>query len=111
MNLLLRLLRLLEFFGFYAVEVVLSNLRVALDVMTPRFRGTPGIVEVPVGPGLTDRQLTVLANLITMAPGTLSLGYTPDRRHLIIHAMYLGDRETFIADIQHDFERRVRRVF
>jgi multicomponent Na+:H+ antiporter subunit E len=110
-NILLRLVRLVEFFGFYAVEVVLSNLRVAIDVMTPRFRGTPGIVEVPVGPGLTDRQLTVLANLITMAPGTLSLGYTPDRSCLIIHAMYLGDREAFVKDIRQNFERRVRRVF
>ena len=42
---------------------------------------------------------TVLANLITMAPGTLSLGYTPDRSHLIIHAMYLGDREAFVEDV------------
>ena len=107
----LRFFYLLEFLGFYILEVVLSNLRVALDVLTPSFRGTPGIVDVPLHPDLTDRQLTVLANLITMSPGSFSLGLTADRSHLVLHAMYLKDREEFIASVRDDFERRVLRVF
>jgi multicomponent Na+:H+ antiporter subunit E len=104
------LIRLVPFMGFYLREVLLSNLRVAYDVLTPRLQMRPAIVTVDIE-GLSDQQLIALTNLITMTPGTLSLDVSDDHRVLFVHAMYVDDLEQFHRDLQDDFVRRVRRVF
>jgi multicomponent Na+:H+ antiporter subunit E len=106
----LRLFRLAEFSVFYVFEVVVSNLRVAQDILTPRHRMDPAFVEIELEP-MTDWQLTVLANLITMTPGTLSMDIHPETRNLYVHAMYVGDPEEFRKKIKHDYERRILNVF
>ncbi len=49
----------------------------------------------------------MLANLITLTPGTLSVDVSEDRRFLYIHAIDLADRQALIDDIRTGFERRV----
>lgn len=96
---------------FYVWELVLSSVRVAFDVLTPRLRAVPGIVAVPLD-ARTDAEITVLANLISLTPGTLSLVVSPDRRTLYVHAMYLDDGPDAVrADLKDDMERRVLRLF
>jgi multicomponent Na+:H+ antiporter subunit E len=55
----------------------------------------------------TDLEITVLANLITMTPGTLSLDVSPDRKTLYVHAMYIKNPEALRFDIKENLERRV----
>ena len=95
------------FVVFYVWELVLSSVRVAYDVLTPRLRARPGVVAVPLD-AETDAEITVLANLISLTPGTLSLVVSPDRRTLYVHAMYLDDGPDAIrADLKGSMERRV----
>lgn len=97
----------LAFAAFYVWELVLSSVRVAYDVLTPRLRARPGIVAVPLD-ARTDTEITVLANLISLTPGTLSLVVSPDRRTLYVHAMYLDDGpDALRADLKGRMERRV----
>ena len=81
------LITLLKFAGFYCGEVVVSNIRVARDVISPRPTISPGIVAVPLG-DLTDRQIWFLATLLTMTPGTLSLEVDEVARKLYLHCLY-----------------------
>jgi len=97
---------LVRFAGFYALEVIRSNLRVAFDVVTPALRARPGIVAVPLD-ARTDAEITLLANLITMTPGTLSVDVADDRSVIYVHAMFVDDPEAFAHEIKHDLERRV----
>lgn len=106
-----RLFATIEFLLFYIKEVVLSNFRVAHDVLTPTLHAHPRLVEIPLSPEMTDVQLTVLANLITMTPGTLSIDVSEDRSNLLIHAMYSTDIEALRRDIKENYERRVLNVF
>ncbi|MFO7653656.1 MAG: Na+/H+ antiporter subunit E [Candidatus Krumholzibacteriia bacterium] len=106
-----RLGHLAAFLGFYAREVVLSNLRVARDILSLRPQLRPGILAVPVSTDLTDRQLLILASLITMTPGTLSLEVADDRSTLFIHTMYLDDPVALRDRFRNDYEERIRRVF
>lgn len=106
----LRLFRLVEFLFFYVIEVVSSNLRVAMDILTPKHLMDPAFIEVELQP-MTDLQLLMLTNLITMTPGTLSIDVRPDRSRLYIHSMYTGEPEAFRAKIKRDYERRVLNVF
>jgi len=107
----MKLLRFLAFLPFYLKEVVLSNLRVAYDVLTPTHHMKPAIIALPIS-DLSDRQLMFLANLITMTPGTLSIDIADDRHTLFIHTMYLdSDPETYKANLKADYEKRIRNAF
>lgn len=99
-----------EFLLFYIWEVITSNLRVAWDVLTPRARYCPEIVKVRIT-GLSDLQLLVLANLITMTPGTLSIDVSEDGEHLLVHDMYAGEAEAGARELEENFLKRIRRVF
>ena len=70
----------------------------------------PGIVAVPLELA-SDLEITVLATLITLTPGTLSLHLAEDRRTLYVHAMYIDDPAALVHGIKDGYERRVREVF
>jgi multicomponent Na+:H+ antiporter subunit E len=98
--------RLVEFAVFFVGQLVLSSLRVAADVVTPRHRARPGIVGIPLD-ARTDGEITLLANLVSLTPGSLSLDVSTDRRTLFVHIMFLDDVETCRREIKQGFERRV----
>ncbi len=97
------------FVGFYLWELLLANLRVARDVVAPRPRARPGIIALPLD-AETDAEITVLANLLTMTPGDLSLDVSDDRRVLYVHSMYLANPERTKREMKEGFERRVLQV-
>ncbi len=104
----MRIIYAIELLAFYLYEVVVSNIRVAYDVLTPTHLMHPKMIEVNIS-DLTDRQLLAAANLVTMTPGTLSLDVNEARTHLKVHCMY-GDEAT-ASDIETNYLRRIRRVF
>jgi len=99
-------LRAVEFVLFFVGQLLLSSLRVALDVVTPSHRARPGIVAVPLA-ARSDAEITLLANLVSLTPGSLSLDVSPDRGTLYVHVMFLDDAESTRRDIKEGFERRV----
>lgn len=90
---------------FYGWELIRSNVRVAFEVLTPTHTMKPGVIGLRLE-ATTDAEITILANLITMTPGTLSLDVANDRRMLFIHAMYIDDEDALRAELK-DLERRV----
>ena len=102
-----RVPRAVGFAGFYLWQLIKANVRVAYDVVTPGYRMKPGVVAVPLD-ATTDAEITLLANLITLTPGTLSLDLSPDRRTLYVHVMYIDvDVDTTRREIKDSLERRV----
>jgi multicomponent Na+:H+ antiporter subunit E len=93
-------------------ELVVSAIRVGLIVVTPNLRAAlrPAIVAVPLSVR-SDAEIALLANLITLTPGTLSLDVSDDRSTLFVHVLVLHDREALIAEIAHGFERSVRELY
>ena len=105
-----RFFRFIGFFIFFLWELLLANLRVAHEVLTPGYQMRAAIIAIPLD-AESDLEITVLANLITLTPGTLSLDVSRDRKILYIHAMHVGDVDKFRHDIKVRLERRVREVF
>jgi multicomponent Na+:H+ antiporter subunit E len=97
--------QVIGFAVFFVRELVKANLRVAHDVLTPTLYTRPGTIAVPLDV-TTDAEITVLATLITLTPGTLSLDVSADRRVLYIHAMFIDDPEALRREIKEGFERR-----
>ena len=101
-----RIPRLVGFLAYFLWELLLANLRVAYDVVTPRHHMRPGIIALPLD-ARTDLEITLLANVISLTPGTLSLDVSADRRVLYIHSMYIGDVENDKRKLKQGFERRI----
>jgi multicomponent Na+:H+ antiporter subunit E len=94
------------FVFFFLYELTKANIQVAIEVMTPKSNMKPGIVRYPLD-AKTDFEITLLANLISLTPGTCSMDVSTDRKVLYIHSMYIEDKEKFITDIKTGFERRL----
>jgi multicomponent Na+:H+ antiporter subunit E len=94
----------------FLYELVLSSLRVTRDVLRPTLRFQPGIVALPLD-AAGDAEITLLANLITLTPGTMSVDVSADRRVLFIHAMDAAEPEALKRDIKAGFERRILEAF
>ncbi len=105
-----RLFAKLEFLAFYIKEVLLSNLSVARDVLSPRPRISPGIVEIRCGE-LDEMQGFWLANLITMTPGTLTVDISLENRVVKIHSLYADQKEEIEEMVREGYERRIRNAF
>jgi len=102
----LRIPRLIGFVFYFLFELVKANIQVAYDVVTPPFYMRPGIVAYPLS-ARSDLEITLLANIISLTPGSLSLDVSDDKKVLYIHAMYIKDKDTFITNIKNGFERRL----
>jgi multicomponent Na+:H+ antiporter subunit E len=68
----------------------------------------PGVIGIPLD-ARTDAEITLLANLITLTPGSVSLDLSEDRSVLYVHAMYIdgGDVEAYRRSVKEGLERRV----
>lgn len=87
-------------------ELILSNVRIARDVLRPVKYLSPGVLAVPLDV-TTDVEITLLSNLITLTPGTIGLDVSEDRKVLYIHAMHVADGERVKHGIKQGFERRI----
>ena len=105
-----KLWQVITFVGFFIKELFIANLRVAYSVLAPASQMRPSIVAIPLDIE-SDAEITMLANLITLTPGTLSLDVSSDRKVLYVHGMHVYDLEQFRQDIKNGFERKVREVF
>jgi len=95
--------------GFFLWELVRANLRLALDVATPRFHMKPGIVAIDLD-ATKDSEILLLAMLINLTPGSVALDVSPDRKVMYVHVMYIDTPEAARAEIKNGFERRVLEV-
>jgi multicomponent Na+:H+ antiporter subunit E len=97
------------FFFYFIKELLLANLKVAFDIITPKDYMQPGIVAVPLD-AETDMEITLLANLITLTPGSLSLDVSKDKKILYVHSLYIEDVIEFRNTLKQGLERRLLEV-
>jgi multicomponent Na+:H+ antiporter subunit E len=105
-----RVLYALAYLPFLVWSIILSNLDVARRVLSPRLDINPGIVRIrtrlknPVG-------RMILANSITLTPGTLSVDIVGD--YLYIHWVDVKERDTEAASqrIAASFEKYLEVIF
>ncbi|GAB2183197.1 Na+/H+ antiporter subunit E [Roseibium sp. LAB1] len=94
----------------FVYELVLSAWRVAIIVLKPKIELQPGIIAFPLTVD-RDFEITMLANLITLTPGTLSVDVSEDRKTLYVHCIDVPDPQATIDDIKNGFERKILEVF
>jgi multicomponent Na+:H+ antiporter subunit E len=105
-----RMRRVLSLLLLFLKELALSAYRVAVMVFSPRLNLKPGIFAYPLTVD-RDFEIALLANLITLTPGTLSVDVSEDRRTLFVHALDCSDVEATQRDIADGFERKIMEAF
>ena len=106
----LRVWRTIRLTLFFLWELVVSSVRVAWDIVTPSHDSNPAIVEMPLDVE-SDIEILLVTTLISLTPGTLSLDVTPDRKTLIVHAMFADDPDALVREMKDGMERMVKEVF
>lgn len=91
------MISLLIFPFYYLKEIIAGALYVAYDVLTPNTRIQPILLRLPLT-GLNPRKRLILANLITMTPGTLSVCEEEEGSILLIHSLYGGQNPKATLD-------------
>lgn len=101
-----RVHRVVGLAGYFVWDLVRANLRLALDVATPRYNMKPGILAVPLD-AAKDSEILLLAMLINLTPGSVALDVSPDRKVMYVHVMYIDTPDRARQEIKTGFERRV----
>lgn len=104
-------MKLILLFPFlYLRDVVFGALRVARDVLTPRPRLDPVILRVPVSLASPTKRF-LLANLISMTPGTVTVAEEDNGATLVVHSLYGGnDPDALVREIQENYQNFLSRL-
>jgi len=94
-----RPLALLRLAGHFAVKLVQANVVLAWEVVTPRNRINEGIVAVPLDEE-EDGILTLVANAVSLTPGTLTIEVRRAPTVLYVHVLHLHSREAARAEVR-----------
>lgn len=100
------LVRLLLIFLWELVE---ASVTVVLQVLHPRAELRQGVVAVPVV-GVSDRLLTMLANAVSLTPGTLALEVDRPKGVLYVHVLDLGGGAGGVEDVRRSILRLERLI-
>jgi multicomponent Na+:H+ antiporter subunit E len=101
-----RVHRVVGLAAYFFWALIKANLRLALDIATPRSHMKPGIIALPLD-ATQDGQILLLSMLINTTPGSVALDVSPDRKTLYVHVMYMKTPEAARKEIKEGFERRV----
>lgn len=90
-------------------ELIKSSWIVARTAFAIEPRTQPAIIAVGIDLK-TDFGIAMLANMVSLTPGTTSLHVSEDRRTLYVHCLDAPAIDDVIADIKTTFERRISEI-
>ena len=91
-------------------DILLSNLRVAAQVLGKEERLHSGFIWMPLEIH-NIHGIAALTSMITLTPGTVSVALSDDRRHLLIHVLHIEDEAQLVAEIKSRYEKRLMELF
>ncbi|WP_026689159.1 Na+/H+ antiporter subunit E [Alteribacter aurantiacus] len=104
-----RVIAIFKLLFLFIYKLILSNIDVIKIVLSPKLDIEPGIIAVPTKLQ-TDWEVTLLASLVSLTPGTLSMNFSPDGKTLYIHSIHVPDKEAAIEEIHSTFEKAILEV-
>lgn len=104
-----RVIAIIKLLLLFLWELILANIDVIKIVLSPKLNIQPGIVAVPTKLK-TDWEVTLLASLISLTPGTLSMYFSEDGKTIYVHSIHVPDKDEMIKQIHNTFERAILEV-
>ncbi len=101
---------LVKFISSVIWQIVIANIHVARLILMSSNKLRPGFVEVPLD--LTSPlAISILANTISLTPGTVTCDLSKDQKSLLIHALDINDAQATIDEIKQLFEKPLKEIF
>lgn len=101
---------LLRFLGIVLYDILVANFTVARLILGRADRIAPAFIEMPLELG-SEVAISLLANTISLTPGTVSTFVSADRRTLVIHSLHTKDPAAVIDTIKRRYEQPIKEVF
>lgn len=98
-HVIVRPIHVARFTAYFLYQLTVSSLVVAWTVVNPRDRIRSGIIAVPLL-GCTDAVATLVADAVSLTPGTLTLEVRREPLTLYIHALDTRDITVLQRDIR-----------
>jgi len=99
-----------RFVAIVLLDIVVANFSVARLALGRRAAVRPGFVRLPVDLD-NDFAVTLLANTVSLTPGTVSAELTSDRRHVIIHYLACDDEAALLDTVKQRYEAPIKEIF
>jgi multicomponent K+:H+ antiporter subunit E len=99
-----------QLLALFALDIVVANLAVARAALSPRLRLAPRFVHVPLDLA-EPAPVTLLAAMVTLTPGTVSVDINLEARVLLVHALIVEDAAATAAEIKSRYESRIKEIF
>lgn len=109
MKLIKKPFQFIGFTLFFLRKLVEANIFIAKDLLTPGLLVHPDYVPVKVILN-KDYQILLLANLISMTPGSLVVDVAPDRKEILVHSMYASNKSKVTEEID-EFQIKIKKLF
>ena len=100
----------LKFVLLVTVDVIVANFQVARLILGPKRNLRPAFMVIPLDIE-QDFTITILANTISLTPGTVSADLDIDKRQLLVHALDVDDIEAAVAQIKQRYEAPLKEIF
>ena len=104
-----RPLLLLRFLAVVLYDILVANITVARLILGRQERLRPAFIVMPLALR-SELAISLLANTISLTPGTVSTYLTADRRGLIIHSLHTTAPEELLATIRHRYEAPLKEI-
>ncbi len=101
---------LLRLTAIFLLDIVLANVTVARLILGPVARLRTVQFHLPID-ARSEFVRTVLAGMITMTPGTLSVAFNGERNRLLVHTLDTPDAAGTIAEIKQRYEHPLIAIF
>ncbi|HSH47323.1 MAG TPA: Na+/H+ antiporter subunit E [Halomonas sp.] len=101
---------LIRFILRVMLDIVTSSVHVAWLIINPWRRMRPVFVEYP----LTLKEpftITLLANTISLTPGTVTTNVRLDNTSLLVHALDASDPDEVIEQIRERYEKPLKEIY
>jgi multicomponent K+:H+ antiporter subunit E len=101
---------ILRFLAIVLWDIVVASITVARLSLGPISKLRPRFVRIPVALD-DDFALTALTSTISLTPGTVSAEISPDRGHILIHALDVDDEAALVRMIKERYEVPIKEIF
>jgi len=101
---------LLKFVAIVFWDIMIANVIVAKlilgnkETLQPKFLHIPLDLKHPLA-------ISLLANTISLTPGTVSCDLSEDRKTLLVHGLHEEDPDATIKEIKQRYEQPLKKVF
>ena len=103
-------LTLLRYLAVLVIDIVRGSFHVARLILRGPTRLRPVFIRIPLALE-TDLAISLLANTISLTPGTVSALLSEDKRTLIVHTLDTDDAVALVAEIKQRYEAPLKKIF